>query len=226
MDTPHDDDGCSVCGGPTRTGFTCCFCCSTLVRQLQLPLAPVVAMAEYRVGDPLHRRLRGYKDAPVAEVRRDHAHRLAGLAEAWMAAHGRRLTQRFGADWDVVATVPSSCRPSGPPVDAVVSRIPMLNRDLRPVLARGPDPLGHLRASRRGFELRADADRSGLRSRSVLVVDDSITTGARAQSAVAAIRLGGVEVIGILVLGRAVPRVRPAGVGPGDAEGSSPEVGC
>ena len=206
MDIPHDDDGCGVCGGPTRTGFTCCFCCSTLVRQLRLPLAPVAAMAEYRLGDRMHRRLRGYKDAPVAEVRRDHARRLACLAEAWMAAHGRRLAEHFGAEWDVVATVPSSCRPSGPPVDAVVSRIPVLSRHLRPVLARGTDPLGPLRASRGGFELRADADGSGFRGRSVLVVDDSIITGARAQSAVAAIRLGGVEVVGILVLGRVVPR--------------------
>jgi len=181
-------------------------------------------MAEYRLGDPMHRRLRGYKDAPWAEVRRDHARRLARRAEVWMAAHGRRLAERFGADWDVVATVPSSCRPSGPPVDAVVSRMPALGRHLRPVLVRGPDPLGHLRASRGGFELRTDADGSGFRGRSVLVVDDSITTGARAQSAVAAIRLGGVEVVGILVLGRVVPHGGPA-VGRPSAEGSGPEAG-
>ena len=213
MDTPHDDDGCSMCGGPTRAGYTCCYCCSTLVRQLRLPLAPVVAMAEYRLGDLMHGRLRGYKDAPVAEVRRDHARRLAGLAVPWLEAHGRCLVERFGAEWDVVASVPSSCRPSGPPVDAVVSRIPVLSSRLRPVLVRGPDPLGHLVASRRGFELQASADRLGLRGRSVLVVDDSITTGARAQSAAAAIRLGGVEVVGILVLGRVVAHAGPSGPG-------------
>jgi predicted amidophosphoribosyltransferase len=38
-------------------------------------------------------------------------------------------------------------------------------------------------------------------------VDDTIITGARAQSAAAALRLHGAEVIGVLALGRVLPPV-------------------
>ena len=56
------------------------------VRQLRMPLAPVLAIAEYRLGDGLHRRLRGYKDAPVAEARHACAAELAGRVRSWLAA--------------------------------------------------------------------------------------------------------------------------------------------
>ncbi|HEY4929250.1 MAG TPA: hypothetical protein VIH95_08855 [Acidimicrobiales bacterium] len=38
-------------------------------RQLGLPLVPLVALREYRIGDADHRRLRGYKDAPTPAQR-------------------------------------------------------------------------------------------------------------------------------------------------------------
>jgi adenine/guanine phosphoribosyltransferase-like PRPP-binding protein len=177
----------------------------SLVRQLQLPLAPVVAMADYRIGDGLHRRLRGYKDAPRAEDRRRFAEELGGMAERWLSVHREGLARRFGVAWDVVATVPSSHRPSGPAVDAVVGRVSEFRRHHRPLLVRGPALLDHLVASRRGFDLSVDVEPQWLRGRSVLVVDDSLVTGARAQSAVATLRSGGAGVVGIVVLGRVVP---------------------
>ena len=64
MDASVPDAGrCRICGGRTRPSFAVCFCCSVLVRQLRMPLVPVVAMAAYRLGGGLHRHLRGYKDA-------------------------------------------------------------------------------------------------------------------------------------------------------------------
>jgi len=59
---------------------------------------------------------------------------------------------------------------------------------LAPVMARGTEPLGHLRASRRGFRLVAP-----VAGRRVLVVDDTYTSGARSQSAAAALASGGAE---------------------------------
>ncbi len=195
---------CAVCGGLLRIGYTHCYCCMTLVRQLGQPLAPVEAVVEYRVGDGMHRRLRGYKDAPVADVRRERVEELAGMAGRWLWGHRDRLADRFGGTWDAVATVPSSCRP-GSPVDVVVRRVAVLDDRHVPVLERGPDPLDHLVASPRGFVVRAGVDRAGLAGRRVLVVDDTFSTGARAQSAVAAIRSAGAVVVGILVLGRVMP---------------------
>ena len=74
----------------------------------------------------------------------------------------------------------------------------------RSLLVRGDDRVDHLVASRHGFDRSPSVDPSWLRGRSVLVVDDSHVTGARAQSAVAALRAGGAEVVGIVVLGRVV----------------------
>lgn len=197
---------CRVCDGPTHTGFALCFCCTTLVRQLQMPLVPVAAVADYRVGDEMHRQLRGYKDAPVDETRRACAAELAGLIGPWMVANQERLQRRFGSTWDVVVTVPSSIRPTGAPVDALVSQVPALARRQRRLLMRGPGATGHLWADRRGFEVAPAVDRLWLRSRRILVFDDTITTGARAQSAAAALRMAGAGVAGVVAVGRAVRR--------------------
>ena len=195
---------CRMCGGRTRPAFALCFCCATLVQQLQMPLAPVVAVVNYQIGDEMHRRLRGYKDAPVAEARDTYAAELAALLDPWMAANRARLHRRFGSSWNVVATVPSSRRPVGAPVDALVSRVPDLAQCHRGLLVRGSVATDHLNAARRGFEVAPAIDRQWLRRRNVLVFDDSIITGARAQSAVAALRITGAHVVGVVAVGRVV----------------------
>jgi glutamine phosphoribosylpyrophosphate amidotransferase len=169
-----------------------------------MPLVPLVTVTEYQTGDGMHRRLRGYKDAPVAEVRDECTEQLAQMLGGWQnvdaAGTGRGIVSR----WDLVATVPSSRRPEGAPVAAVVDAVPRLGRCHRPLLARGPAPTGHLLAARRGFVIRPEVDRDRLRGARVLLVDDTVVTGARAQSAAAALRLGGAQVVGVLALGRAV----------------------
>jgi adenine/guanine phosphoribosyltransferase-like PRPP-binding protein len=178
-----------------------------------MPLTPVVAVADYWIGDDMHRHLRGYKDAPVGEARRAHVEQLTALIDDWLVRHRRRLSGRFGSGWDVVATVPSSCRPRGAPVDALVSGVVELRRRWLPLLIRGEEAIDHLIASRHGFEVEASVDRAWLRRRRVLVVDDTIITGARAQSAAATLRLSGAAVAGILVVGRGLAPV--AGTAPG-----------
>lgn len=195
---------CRVCGAATHGPFALCFCCTLLVGQLRMPLVPLVAAVDYRVHDGIHRRLRSYKDAFVAEQRRVYRQDLAGLIGPWMASSGPGLRRRFGSGWDVVTTVPSSRRPAGSPVDAVIDEVPQLRALRRPLLVLGPCPTDHLVAGRKGFELARGVDPSWLRGRSVLVMDDSVTTGARAQSAAAALRIGGARVPGIVVIGRAV----------------------
>jgi predicted amidophosphoribosyltransferase len=61
-------------------------------------------------------------------------------------------------------------------------------------------------ADRNGFALLPGVDRAGLDGLPVLVFDDSITTGARAQSAAATLRLAGARVVGNLAVGRALAR--------------------
>jgi orotate phosphoribosyltransferase len=54
------------------------------------------------------------------------------------------------------------------------------------------------------FDLAPGVDRAGLIDLPVLVFDDTTTTGAAVQSAAAALRLAGAQVVGALVMGRAL----------------------
>ena len=202
--TPVGFGICRPCEGPTRPGFALCYCCTTLIGRLQMPLAPVTAVTPYRVGDGMHRLLRGYKDAPMTEVRSICTSQLAGILRRWLSEHVDRLLARTGGPWDLVVGVPSSQRPVAP-VDALVDAVPLLARHHVSLLVRGPEPTDHLVASRRGFEVTSNGGAGcGERGRRALVVDDSFTTGARAQSAVAALRIAGIRVAGVLVVGRVI----------------------
>ncbi len=208
---------CRVCGRIPHEGFALCFCCATVAGQLRMPLVPVLAMSDYGVGDRMHRLLRGYKDAPNPEAREARTSALAALVELWLAENMEVLRTRLAGGWDLVTTVPSTCGRAASPVDALVERVAGLADLHRSLLARGDDHLGHLLAARRGYVLSPAAEVRDLRARTVLVFDDSVTTGARAQSAAAALREGGARVTGILAVGRALaaraprrPRLRAA----------------
>jgi len=196
--------GCRVCGRATGPDgdegrLPVCFCCRTLAGQLGLPLVPLVAITEYRVGDATHRRLRAYKDAPVAEARE----RCRAELVAELARHCADPSTGLGA-WSVVTTVPSSNRPGGAPAERLVDGVPQLaERHLR-LLVRGRGSGGHLQAGRDVFTPDIGVDRAGLADLSVLVFDDTTTTGAAVQSAAAALRLAGARVVGALVMGRAL----------------------
>ena len=202
---------CRVCDGPTHTGFALCFCCTTLVRQLQMPLVPVAAVADYRVGDEMHRQLRGYKDAPVAETRRALARRTGRADRAvdggqpGAAATAVRVGLGRGRHGALVH------RPTGAPVDALVAQVPALARRHRRLLVRGPGATDHLWRLAGGSRWHRRSTGSWLRSRRVLVFDDTITTGARAQSAAAALRMAGARVAGVVAVGGlGVGAVRPS----------------
>ena len=131
---PPAADRCDVCGRAVRGGpagrVPVCFCCRTVAGQLGLPLVPLVALSEYRVGDRQHLRLRAYKDAAVAEVRDRHRTALVrALARSCAASDGP--LGRLDA-WVVVTTVPSSTRPGGAPAERLVDGVPRLaERHLR-----------------------------------------------------------------------------------------------
>lgn len=206
--------GCGVCGGPTRDGYALCFCCTSLVRQLGLPLVPVTSVLAYRLGDRNHYLLRGYKDAPAPQTRAAATAVLAGMVHRWLVGPGGDdFRARANGDWDLVVGVPSSVRRGQSPIDTLIAAVPELARHHRALLVRGPETVGHLVASRRGFAvaprnmvgsagMTTRNHRTGTNRERAIVVDDSLVTGARAQSAAATLRTAGVEVVAVLVVGR------------------------
>jgi hypothetical protein len=146
----------------------------------------------------------GYKESPVPEARARFSPMVCELFDAFFATHASCL----GDDGpvDQVLAVPSSARPSGPPLaavaglgDVVQARLCAPLRD--DLLCRGPGTLGHMRPQRDGFVVPA-ARRAAVQGRHLLLLDDTYVSGARAQSAAAALRLGGAASVQIIVAGR------------------------
>ena len=200
---------CATCHGPARDGRPDCWCCRAVGAALGHPGRPcpvVVPMAVCRPGDPLHRVLRGYKDAPGPSVRRHFAGRLTDHVQRFMAAHGGCAAEACGG-WDALATVPSSARgpgrvPAPHPIDAVVDAAPCFAGLPRLRLEREPGRtgrLGHLSPDQAAFRVLGAP-----RARRVLLLDDAWVTGARVRSAAAALGDAGHHVVAMVVAGRIV----------------------
>jgi hypothetical protein len=211
---------CALCHGPARDGRPECWCCRAVSSALGVDLVGsprVVPIGLYRSGDGLHRRLRGYKDAPAVAPRRHFARRLATYLEEFLEAHGRCVADAGASAWDSVAVVPSSgrrhpqacIRRSLPPhpLAAVVGTVPSLaglrSIDLKP----GVGSADHLVPDPAAFDVGGDCA-----GRRVLLVDDTWVTGARVRSAAVALGAAGAEVVAIVVAGRAVGAVGSAAV--------------
>jgi hypothetical protein len=217
---PPRDTVCRLCGRSVQGHPPICFCCRLSARQLHLPVVPTVVMTEYRVGDADHARLRGYKDARNADVRCRYRAGLVAEVALWLDRHGGALVDRFGP-WSIVTSVPSTRSLDRTPASALADGVPALADLHRVLLIKGSCPPGHLDARRDGFELRPGIDRAGLDGVPVLVFDDSVTTGARSQSAAATLRLAGAQVVGVLGVGRALPARAPSPVSRPPSRGSN-----
>ena len=100
----------------------------------------------------------------------------------------------------MLTAVPSSeGRPGPHPLERAMALVPWLSRRHRRVLAPGPAALAHRVASDRGFTVIAP-----VRDIRVVVVDDVLATGARAQSAASALARAGATVVAVVPLARMV----------------------
>ena len=188
---------CATCRGPERRGRPECWACrhvgSVLAGAGHVGAAPlVVPIALFATGDGLHRVLRGYKDAPVADARRHFAIRLTAHVASFFAVHQRCLLEAAATPWDALAVVPSSTRgvdATSHPFTRVVGAVPSLSCVPSVVLVgreRRPGRSGHLHPDPGAF--RVDGDLGG---RKVLLLDDTWVTGSRARSATAAVEAAG-----------------------------------
>jgi hypothetical protein len=201
---------CATCHGPARDGRVHCWCCRSVARTLGVDrIGPVVPMALFARGDPLHVVLRGYKDAAGVAARRQYADRLGAHARRFLGAHAACLV-RLGGSWDAVAAVPSSRgrvpgshggklqgKPAAHPMARIIGAVPALSSSTGVVLHTGTGTAGHLAPDRLAF-----AAPSWVAGRRVLLLDDTWVTGARMASAAVALRTAGATVVAMAVLGR------------------------
>jgi phosphoribosylpyrophosphate synthetase len=114
----------------------------------------------------------------------------------------RCISRLLGGAPTMVATVPSTRavpRPGEHPLSRAVQRVEVLRPLYRSVLVRGPGPADHRLASDRAFVVTGD-----VRGHRILLVEDTFTSGARAQSAASALRLRGAAAVAVVPVGRVI----------------------
>jgi hypothetical protein len=134
------------------------------------------------------------------------------LARSFLLGHGDRLEAVAGGAFDLVVLVPSTHRPGVAPL----GRVDGLGHDVAAALpaARwgpellqradapgGPPPVAHLRPDPAAFSLSAPG-RAAVAGARVLLLDDTYVSGARSQSAAAALSSAGARCTLIAPLGR------------------------
>jgi len=183
-----------------------CFACRLVARRLGVVLAPVLPMQMCPLPGPLYTVLMGYKEAPVAEARARFGPIVRSLTAAFLRAHEDCIAALAGGRPDFVLPVPSTVRPGGSPI----ARIPGLAADVESalpgvrwtgLLCRTSEPVGHMRPSARAFAVPPTL-RCRVADRRLILLDDTYVSGARSQSAAAALRRAGACSVVVVCLGR------------------------
>ena len=207
---------CRTCRGPADPGFARCFQCDLHASSAPGLLADAVVPVSYAVKGGRHagnlwRYKSGLPDAGAAGAA------LLPLLLVFLRDHGSCVWRAAGFGTPThVATVPSTRGRPGPhPLQAMLGRclrLPQARLALASPARLGPpgplSPLDPLEPDDREVQPGLFAVEQRLDQARVLLLDDTWTTGARAQSAAAAAKLAGARGVVIVVLGR---HLNPAG---------------
>lgn len=199
-------DVCEICFTFTR-GYARCYACASAEQAIDA-MAPI----SYSVAhEQLHHALAAYKRDGGRAARRLTV-QLAAVLWRHLAAHERCLAAAAavtrgpaGVDrFELVTTVPSSDpdRDETHPLRAIVGELAGPTRDRHQRLLRRTDRSVGPRAQDPG----KFAATRGLSGQPVLLIDDTWTTGANAQSAAAALKAAGAGPVAALVIGRHLKR--------------------
>ena len=190
---------CAACRGPLRRGYTRCFQCSLHAQSAPGMLADVVAPVAYAPkGGCLATNLWLYKSARPGAGEAGTA--LRALLLVFLHDHGRLVWQQAGMTAPTHACVVPSCRgrPGPHPLQALLREflaLPWAVLGIQP----GADPSARALDPDR---FRAPCPFPGA---SVLLLDDTWTSGGTAQSAAVALKRAGARSVATVVLGRHVP---------------------
>jgi len=187
---------CSICTGPVGGYPTCWRCSQTAsvdgVADLVVPLTYAVG------GSQSAAMLRHYKDDPHPGTRFQHLRIINWLLYVGIALHRPCI--------EAVAEQPVTCRLAIPSLRGRSGLHPFvaLARDMAatdpsPQLIAAPQATEDRIINAQQFRLMPSADLTG---QHVLILDDTWTTGSRAQSAALTLRRAGARWISVLVVGR------------------------
>ena len=180
-------------------GYDWCYAC------LQHPRAlSAIAPISYSVGhEQLHHALASYKRLS-GEVAKRLTAGIAAVLWRYLVLHERCVARAAGVtSFPVITTVPSSdrCREAHPMGRIVGELVGPTRQRYQPLLVRSEIDVAH-----RVFSPDKFTARSSLSGEPVLLIDDTWTTGANAQSAAATLRAAGSGPVAALVVGRHVNR--------------------
>jgi predicted amidophosphoribosyltransferase len=195
--SPSAPDVCSVCLTFTE-GWGTCHPCGHQSRfaDAVLPISYSVALGQ------LHRALQTYKRG-YRTVAGQFQLQLAAVLWRFIVEHEECLARRAGVDrFDLVTTVPSSSpeRDESHPLRRVVGEGVAPTRDrYRRLLVRSGTPVADRTVDPGKYNPTEELD-----GKAVLLIDDTWTSGANAQSAAGGLKTAGAETVGVLVIGRHV----------------------
>jgi len=199
---PAGEGVCLTCHTSVHDGYSRCFACNRARNALDLNLlADAVAMVSMApAGEQLARELYTYKkDSVPRALRQQRTIGLAAVLWRWLNFHEQHVAAAAGTNgFDLVTSIPSTnSRPGIHPLRMLVAQV-VVGTDVRyrDLLLTARTDLGRVAASDRF------AAAVSLQGQSVLVVDDTWTTGARAQSAAATLKLAGAQAVGFVAIGR------------------------
>jgi predicted amidophosphoribosyltransferase len=181
-------------------GYRYCYACTHQDASLDA-FAPI----SYSVAhEQLHHALASYKRYAGSAARR-LAVQLAAVLWRFLAAHETCLARAAGVDsFPVVTTVPSGDRDrdQAHPLRWIAGEVVGVTRDRHQRLLRRSSCEVALRA----FAPERFVAEASLSGEAVLLIDDTWTTGANAQSASAALKAAGAGPVAAVVIGRHVNR--------------------
>jgi predicted amidophosphoribosyltransferase len=190
---------CAACFNFTR-GFERCYACAHIEQHLDalVPISYSVAQEQ------LHRALAGYKRLS-GDVARRLTVELAAVLWRFVAEHERCVAQAADTNgFELVTTVPSSDseRDENHPLREIVGELvgPTRDRHQR-LLRRSGQPVPE-----RTFDADKYETTRALEGQSILLIDDTWTTGVNAHSAAAALKQAGAGKVAAVVIGRHLNR--------------------
>jgi hypothetical protein len=192
---------CAVCRSGPGSGFGICFSCERVMRQVSQPVRNVVPISLYRLNSQLWHVMRYFKDGSGhgAELL---ALQVAAIIARFTAQHLPCIEGVTGGNLTVVTTVPSTRSPARPgrhPMETAIGRVGALAGMREHLLERGPARADHNLADDHAFTVRRP-----LRGERVLLLDDTLTTGARLQSAASTLSINGASAVTAVVVGRVI----------------------